>query len=99
MPGSASHFGICSVATNSKYESELVPATVVVRFVDAHAVQEQADEERNWGMIPCQSPPQKPAGWAYASLYLEFEPATARAFAIGARNYRTTLTKSGNCTN
>jgi hypothetical protein len=49
-------------------------------------------------MIPCQSPPQKPAGGAYASLYLEFEPATARTFAIGAMNYRTTLTKSGVCT-
>src|SRR5215472_5746027 len=40
-------------------------------------------------IMPCQSPPQNPAGRALGSLYLEFEPATDSAFAIGARNYRT----------
>jgi hypothetical protein len=37
-------------------------------------------------MIPCQSPPQKPAGGAPGSLYLEFAPATEREFAIAGRS-------------
>jgi len=32
--------------------------------------------------IPCQKPAQNPAGFAPGSLYLEFEPATQRTFAI-----------------
>jgi hypothetical protein len=39
--------------------------------------------------MPCQSPPQNPAGRASGFLYFEFEPATESAFAISARNYRT----------
>ena len=41
--------------------------------------------------MPCHSPPQNPAGRAFGSLYLEFEPATDNAFAIGAGNYRTAM--------
>src|ERR1700749_2325758 len=35
-------------------------------------------------IIPCQTPLQKPAGSAPGCLYFESEPATERAFAIGA---------------
>jgi hypothetical protein len=35
-------------------------------------------------MIPCQSPPQNPAGFAPGCLYFELDPAMDREFAIVA---------------
>jgi hypothetical protein len=39
-------------------------------------------------MIPCQRPPQKPAGCAPGSLYFEYAPATEREFAIAGAVYK-----------
>ena len=38
-------------------------------------------------IAPCHSPPQKPAGSAPRSLYLEFHPATEREFGMEASKY------------
>ena len=37
-----------SVGTYPKHEPELVPATIVVRLIDAHPVRKQTNEERDW---------------------------------------------------
>jgi hypothetical protein len=37
-----------SVGTYPKHEPELVPATIVVRLVDAHSFRKQANQEREW---------------------------------------------------
>jgi hypothetical protein len=75
----------------SNYESELVPAAVVVGLIDINALRKQPNQKCQWSdyAVPKTSP--NPAGRAFGSLYLEFEPATESAFAIASGNYKTTL--------
>ena len=46
------HFFVSSVSADSQHESELIPATVIVRLVDAHFACEQANDKCDRGDDP-----------------------------------------------
>ena len=83
----AAHFFASSVSANSQHKSELLPPAVIIGLVDAHSIRKQANDKCDGsdGSMPESAP--KPAGSAPRSLYLEFHPATKRAFGMEGCKY------------
>jgi hypothetical protein len=76
-----------SLSSDSQHEPKLIPAPVIVRFVDAYAIDKQTNEKCNRSNDSVPQPAPKSGSVAPGSLYLEFDPAVKREFAMG-QDYR-----------